>query len=129
MTDQNVPVMPASEGAGGAAMRDWTELSVARTRDGGVEVTGEGGLLTGLVRQVLQTGLEVEMMEHLGYERNASEGRGSGSSRNGTTPMTVKTEIGQVDLALPRDRAGTFAPVAVPKHRRLGGLSGNVISP
>ena len=110
-------------------MRDWAELLVARARTEGVELTGEGGLLTGLVRQVLQTGLEVEMAEHLGYERHAVGGRGSGNSRNGTTPKTVTTEIGQVDLRVPRDRAGTFAPVTVPKHqRRLDGLSGNVIS-
>ena len=69
------------------------------------------------------------MTEHLGYERNAPEGRGSGNSRNGTTAKTVTTEIGQVDLDVPRDRAGTFDPVTVPKHqRRLDGLSGNVIS-
>ena len=110
-------------------MRDWAECLVARARTEGVELTGDGGLLTGLVRQVLQTGLEVEMVEHLGYERHAPEGRGTPNSRNGTTPKTVTTEIGQVDLAVPRDRAGTFAPVTVPKHqRRLDGLSGNVIS-
>ena len=110
-------------------MKDWAELLVDRARTEGVELTGEGGLLTGLVRQVLQTGLEVEMAEHLGYERHAVGGRGSGNSRNGTTPKTVTTEIGQVDLRVPRDRAGTFAPVTVPKHRRrLDGLSGNVIS-
>ena len=129
MTDQILPTMPATEAAGEAAMRDWAELLVARARTEGVELTGEGGLLTGLVRQVLQTGLEVEMAEHLGYERHAVGGRGSGNSRNGTTPKTVTTEIGQVDLRVPRDRAGTFAPVTVPKHqRRLDGLSGNVIS-
>ena len=110
-------------------MRDWAELLVARARTEGVGLTGEDGLLTGLVRQVLQTGLEVEMADHLGYERHAVEGRGSGNSRNGTTPKTVTTEIGQVNLAVPRDRAGTFAPVTVPKHRRrLEGLSANVIS-
>ena len=129
MTDQNLSAMAATEAAGEAAMRDWAELLVARARTEGVELTGEGGLLTGLVRQVLQTGLEVEMAEHLGYERHAVGGRGSGNSRNGTTPKTVTTEIGQVDLRVPRDRAGTFAPVTVPKHqRRLDGLSGNVIS-
>ena len=69
------------------------------------------------------------MTEHLGYERHAVEGRGSPNSRNGTTPKTVTAEIGEVELAVPRDRAGTFAPVTVPKHRRrLDGLSGNVIS-
>ena len=121
--------MPADGSADEAAMRDWAELLVARARAEGVELTGDGGLLTGLVRQVLQCGLEVEMAEHLGYERHAVEGRGSGSSRNGTTPKTVMTEVGRVDLAVPRDRAGTFEPVTVPKHqRRLAGLSQNVIS-
>ena len=58
VTDQILPALPASEAAGEAAMRDWAELLVARARDEGVELTGEGGLLTGLVRQVLQIGLE-----------------------------------------------------------------------
>ena len=100
-----------------------------KLRSEGVELTGDGGLLTGLVRQVLQCGLEVEMAEHLGYERHAVEGRGTPNSRNGSSPKRVKTEVGEVDLRVPRDRAGTFEPVTVPKHqRRLDGLSGNVIS-
>ena len=129
MTDQNLPAMPANVLPDEAAMKDWAELLVARERSAGVELTGDGGLLTGLVRQVLQTGLEVEMTEHLGYERHAVEGRGSGNSRNGTTPKRVTTEVGQVDLQVPRDREGTFDPVTIPKYqRRLDGLSGNVIS-
>ncbi len=129
MTDHNMSVMPANGAAGEAAMKDWAELLVARARSEGVELTGADGLLTGLVRQVLQTGLEVEMAEHLGYERHAFEGRGTPNSRNGSSPKRLKTEIGEVDLRVPRDRAGTFEPVTVPKHqRRLDGLSGNVIS-
>ena len=69
------------------------------------------------------------MAGHLGCERHAVEGRGSGNSRNGFASRRAATEIGEVDLRVPRDRAGTFEPVAVPKHcRRLEGLSGNVIS-
>ena len=129
MTDQNMPAVPANGAADEAAMRDWAEFLIARARSEGVELTGDGGLLTGMVRQVLQTGLEVEMAEHLGYERNAPEGRGTPNSRNGSSPKRVKTEVGEVDLRVPRDRAGTFEPVTVPKHqRRLEGLSGNVIS-
>ncbi len=57
------------------------------------------------------------------------EGRGSGNSRNGSYPKTVTTEIGKVDLAVPRDRNSTFEPVTVPKgQRRLDGLTGNVFS-
>jgi putative transposase len=110
-------------------MRDWADELVARARSEAVELTGDNGLLTALVRQVLQTGLEVEMTDHLGYQRHAVEGRGSGNSRNGTTPKTVTTEIGQVRLDVPRDRNATFEPVTVRKgQRRLDGLSGNVIS-
>ena len=67
MTDQTMSAVPANGAADEAAMRDWAELLVARARGEGVELTGEDGLLTGLVRQVLQCGLEVEMAEHLGY--------------------------------------------------------------
>ena len=110
-------------------MRDWAEQLVARARSEGVELTGDNGLLTAMVRQVLQTGLNVELAEHLGYEPYATEGRGSGNNRNGSYPKTITTEIGQVQVDMPRDRLGTFEPATIPKHvRRLDGLSGNVIS-
>jgi transposase-like protein len=96
-----------------AAMRDWAFALVEQARAEGVELTGDGGLLTGLVRQVLQTGLEVEMTDHVGYEPHAVEGRGSGNSRNGSYPKTVTTEIRKVQLRVPRDRNGTFDPVTV----------------
>jgi len=111
------------------AMREWAEQLVARARAEGVELTGDDGLLTAMVRQVLQTGLEVELTEHLGYEPHDPAGRGSGNSRNGTSRKTVITDVGDVELAVPRDRNGTFEPQTVPKHqRRLDGLTGNVIS-
>jgi transposase-like protein len=73
--------------------------------------------------------LEVELEEHLGYEPYDPAGRGSGNSRNGRSRKTVTTEIGEVELAVPRDRNGTFEPVTVAKHqRRLDGLAGNVVS-
>src|SRR5256885_8640761 len=116
--------------AGGApAMREWAEQLVARARAEGVELTGDDGLLTAMIRQVLQTGLEVELSDHLGYEPHDPAGRGSGNSRNGTSRKTVTTDVGDVELAVPRDRNATFDPQTVPKHqRRLDGLSGNVIS-
>jgi hypothetical protein len=88
------------------AMRDWAAELVERARSEGVELTGDDGLLTVLVRQVLQTGLEVEMSDHLGYEPHAAEGRGSGNSRNGRYPKTVTTEVGKVELRVPRVVAG-----------------------
>ena len=130
LTTDETGLVPAGRGLpDDAAMREWAEELVARARAEGVELTGDGGLLTGLVRQVLQTGLEVELEQHLGYEPYDPAGRGSGNSRNGTSPKTVTTEIGDVELAVPRDRNGTFEPVTVPKHqRRLDGLAGGVIS-
>jgi putative transposase len=110
-------------------MRDWAAELVERARSEGVELTGDDGLLTVLVRQVLQKGLEVEMTDHLGYEPHAVEGRGTGNSRNGAYAKTVTTDIGQVDLQVPRDRNSAFDPVTVPKgQRRLDGLTGNIIS-
>jgi len=93
------------------AMRDWAAELVDRARTEGVELTGDDGLLTALVRRVLQTGLEVEMTDHLGYEPHSVEGRGTGNPRNGSYPKTVTTEIGKVDLAVPRDRNSTFEPI------------------
>ncbi len=58
VTDHDRPGVPASDAAGEAAMTEWAELLVAQARADGVELTGENGLLTGLVRRVLQTGLE-----------------------------------------------------------------------
>ncbi len=113
----------------GPEMREWASELVDRARSEGVELTGEDGLLTAMVRNVLQTGLEVELADHLGYEPYDVAGRGSGNSRNGSTPKTVSTEIGDVELRVPRDRNATFEPVTVPKHtRRLDGLAANVIS-
>jgi transposase-like protein len=121
--------LPVPVGGDVASMDAWAAELVERARAEGVALTGDGGLLTDLMRHVLQRGLEVELSEHLGYERHAIEGRGSGNSRNGSYPKTVTTEIGEVEVLMPRDRAGTFEPVTIPKHqRRLDGLTGNVIS-
>jgi len=109
-------------------LRGWAEALVDRARSEGVALTGEGGLLISMVREVLQTGLDVEMADHLGYEPYEAIGRGSGNSRNGAYAKTVRTDVGPVELRMPRDREGTFEPVTVPKHvRRLEGLGANVI--
>lgn len=126
------PLVPAVAGPSdddGFGMQEWAAELVARARSQGVELAGENGLLTQMVRQVLQTGLNVELADHLGYTPYAVEGRGSGNSRNGSYAKTVITDVGPVEVQMPRDRAGTFEPVTVPKHaRRLDGLTGNVIS-
>jgi putative transposase len=102
---------------------------VERARSEGVGLVGPGGLLTGLTRTVLETALEAEMDEHLGYARHAVEGRNSGNSRNGTRSKTVLTEVGEVEIEVPRDREGSFEPRMVAKRqRRLAGVDELVIS-
>jgi putative transposase len=102
---------------------------VEQARREGLDLVGPDGLLAGLTKRVLETGLEVEMSEHLGYDKHAVEGRNSGNSRNGTRSKTVLTEVGPVELDVPRDRDGTFEPQTVRKRqRRLGGVDEMVIS-
>jgi putative transposase len=102
---------------------------VERARADGVELTGPGGLLTGLTKTVLETALEAEMTGHLGYDKHDPAGRDGGNSRNGTRTKTVQTEIGPVEIEVPRDRGGTFEPVVVRKRqRRLGGIDQIVLS-
>jgi putative transposase len=105
------------------------EQVLAQARDGGLALLGDGGVLTQLTARVLERALDEELTDHLGYERGDPGGRGSGNSRNGSYPKTVLTELGALDIDVPRDRAGTFAPVTVPKGvSRLGTFNANVIA-
>jgi putative transposase len=96
---------------------------------GDLQLTGDGGFLPELVRRVLEAGLAAELTDHLGYERHDRAGHGSGNSRNGFTAKRLGTEVGDLDLATPRDRLGSFEPRLVSKgQRRVGGLSDMIIS-
>src|SRR4051794_35198759 len=77
------------------------EQLLAAAKAQGVALTGPGGLLTGLTRQVLQTALETELTEHLGHEHGGTAGPG-GNVRNGHSPKTLRTEIGPVTVRVPR---------------------------
>jgi len=102
---------------------------VEQARAEGVQLVGEGGLLSGLTRSVLETALDVEMSEHVGYDKHDPAGRNGGNSRNGYRAKTVLTEIGPVQIDVPRDREGTFEPAIVRKRqRRLDGIDEIVLS-
>jgi transposase-like protein len=102
---------------------------VDRARAEGVSLTGPGGLLGELTKRVLESALEGEMEDHLGYARHDAAGRGSGNSRNGSRAKTVITEAGPVEVEVPRDRDSSFEPQIVPKRqRRLSGIDDLVIS-
>jgi transposase-like protein len=103
---------------------------VERARDESVELVGPGGLLSGLTKNVLEASLEAEMSEHLGYDKHDRAGREKGSnSRSGTRSKEVLTDVGPVEIDVPRDRDGTCEPQIVKKRqRRLSGVDEMVIS-
>lgn len=88
---------------------------VDAARADGIALTGDGGLLPALLSRVFTLGLETELTDHLGYERHAAAGRNTGNSRNGRYPKTVTTEVGPVEVQVPRDRLATFDPKLIPK--------------
>ena len=113
----------------GMDQQQFTQALVAQARSEGVELIGPGGLLTRLTKSVLETALEAELSEHLGYEQYDAAGRNAGNSRNGTRTKTVFTEIGPVEIEVPRDRDGTFEPAIVKKRqRRLTGVDQIILS-
>jgi transposase-like protein len=103
---------------------------VRKAREQGVAVTGPGGLLKTLTKTVIETALQEEMTDHLGYGKHAVEGRNGGNSRNGSRSKTVVTDnCGEVEIEVPRDRQGTFSPQLVGKRqRRLSDVDTLVIS-
>jgi putative transposase len=99
---------------------------VRLAQEQGLALTGPDGLLKQLTKTVLETALNEEMTEHLGYEKHDPPpgGVGAGNIRNGTRTKTVLTDnTGPVELDVPRDRASTFEPQIIKKRqRRLSGV-------
>jgi putative transposase len=89
-----------------------------QAKEQNIELVGPDGLLGQLTKNVLETALDAEMSEHLGYEKHDPAGRGSGNSRNGTRAKTVLTEIGPVEIEVPRDTESTFEPQIIKKRQR-----------
>ena len=109
--------------------RELAEQLLRQAREQGVELVGPGGLLNRLTKTVLETALDAEMTEHLGYDKHDPAGRNSGNSRNGTRAKTVWTEIGPVEIEVPRDTESSFDPQIVKKRqRRLTGVDEIVLS-
>jgi transposase-like protein len=106
------------------------EELVRRAREQGLSLTGPDGLLKQLTKTVLETALNEELTEHLGHEKHGPATGEAGNVRNGTRAKTVLTEAtGQVQISVPRDRAGTFEPQIVRKRqRRLSGVDEIVLS-
>src|SRR3954464_9166333 len=104
-------------------------MLVDRARSEGLQLSGEGGLLQQLTKRVLESALDGEITEHVGYDKHDPAGKNSGNSRNGTRAKTVLTGVGPVEVSVPRDRDGSFEPQIVRKRqRRLNGVEEMVLS-
>jgi transposase-like protein len=100
-----------------------------RARAEGLQLAGEGGLLQRLTKLVVESALDGELDDHLGYDKHDPVGRDGGNSRNGRRSKTLLTEAGPVEISVPRDRDGSFEPRIVAKRqRRLSGVDDLVIS-
>src|SRR3974390_625275 len=83
------------------------------------DLTGEDGLFKQLKKALIERALGAELTEHLGYEKGDPAGRGTGNSRNGTNSKTIRTEKGEIEIAVPRDRAGIFEPQLIAKGQTV----------
>ena len=109
--------------------KELAEQLLEQAKEQNIELVGPDGLLGQLTKNVLEIALDAEMEEHLGYEKHDPVGRNSGNSRNGTRAKTVLTEIGPVEIEVPRDTESTFEPQIVKKRqRRLAGVDEIVLS-
>jgi len=93
--------------------------------------TSANDILNGLkdmFRDVLQEALEAEMDEALGYGKYDGIEKTNDNSRNGYSKKTVKTELGPVQVNIPRDRNGEFEPKIVPKYQRsVNGIEDKIL--
>ncbi|MDX3426872.1 IS256 family transposase, partial [Streptomyces sp. ME02-6985-2c] len=102
---------------------------VGRAQAEGLQLAGEGGLLQQLTKRLLESALEGEITDHLGYDKHDPAGKNGGNSRNGKRSKTVLTDVGPVEITVPRDRDGSFEPKIVKRRqKRLTGVDEIVIS-
>jgi putative transposase len=93
------------------------------------QITGESGLLKQLTKRIVEKAMNAEMKDHLGYEKNNPVNKNTGNSRNGTSKKTILTEIGDVEIDIPRDRNSEYEPKIIKKNqRRFEGFDDKIIS-
>lgn len=90
---------------------------------------GPNGLSKELTKALVERMLSGEMNHHLGYAKHEVAGHGSGNSRNGKSRKTLKGEVGELTIEVPRDRNGTFEPQLIEKHQtRFEGFDAKILS-
>ncbi len=93
------------------------------------DIIGEEGLLKQLTKAILERALESELTYELGYDKSSPEGRNSGNSRNGRSTKGLKTDYGDLEISVPRDRNSQFDPQIVRKgQRRFTGFDDKILS-
>ncbi|WP_420715758.1 transposase [Streptomyces sp. SBT349] len=128
-TSKSGPIQTAGAQPSAAVEQRLIDQLVDRAQAEGLQLTGEGGLLQQLTKRLLESALEGEMTDHLGYDKHDAASRNGQNSRNGTRSKTVLTDVGPVEISVPRDREGSFEPKMVKKRqKRLTGVDEMVIS-
>ena len=93
------------------------------------DIIGDNGLLKQLTKAILERALEAELTHELGYEKHSRPTKPTGNTRNGTSAKTLKTDHGDLELSIPRDRNGEFEPRIVKKgQRRFTGFDDKILS-
>src|ERR1700746_3239136 len=93
------------------------------------DLTGADGLFKQLKKALIERALGAELTEHLGYEKGDPAGRGGANSRNGSSPKTLLADDGELEIAVPRDRAGNFEPQLIAKGQtRFDGFDEKILS-
>lgn len=102
------------------------DLANAKTYE---DLMGKNGAFKNLMKHALESMLDAELSDHLGYEKHSPDGDNSGNSRNGKSRKTVKNEQGKIEIEVPRDRNGSFDPVVVKKYQTtVGPIEDKIIS-
>ncbi|MCX4571878.1 IS256 family transposase [Streptomyces sp. NBC_01571] len=133
MTSENVSESETAEPGRAASVKgvddQLIDELVGRAQAEGLQLTGEGGLLQQLTKRLLESALEGEITDQLGYDKHDAAGKNGGNSRNGKRSKTVLTDVGPVEITVLRDRDGSFEPKIVKKRqKRLSGVDEMVIS-
>jgi len=101
-------------------------LSKCKTKE---DIVGKNGLIQNIMKRALQSALDAELEEHLGYKKHAVEGKNSGNNRNGIMKKNLKGEFGDIELETPRDRNGSFEPQIVQKNQtRFDGFDSKIVA-
>ena len=106
------------------------EIFKALIEDYGIKDTNDiKDMLKDLMSGTIQTMLEAEIEHELGYAKNSVSDKSTSNSRNGYSKKTVRSEYGNINLDIPRDRNAEFEPQIIPKYQReITGIEGQILS-